>query len=88
MLVLGEVEAVFGQRGERGDCEEENYYSRRASADTDGVIAESTTRSPAMIGQFVAARCPRGSARQLSENPNILTVKRPVARHFTIIRSM
>ncbi len=40
----GEVEAVFGQRGERGDCEEENYYSRRAGADTDGVIAESTAR--------------------------------------------
>jgi len=40
----GEVEAVFGQRGQPGDCEEENYYCRRANADADGVIAESITR--------------------------------------------
>ncbi len=37
----GEVEAVFGQRG---DCEEENYYCRRTNADTDRATTASTTR--------------------------------------------
>ncbi len=40
----GEVEAVFGQRGQRGDCEEKNYDCCRTNADTDGVITGSTTR--------------------------------------------
>jgi hypothetical protein len=80
----GEVKAVFGQRGQRGDGEQQNYYYPRTNPYADGVIAGAVT--PHRQGTIsLQLHYPRGFKAAFLK-PNIPALRTPRSRTLTIIK--